>query len=205
VDPAPRATLANTPLPKWLVDASRTRQRFLEGKPEAGDTEESLFRPVFIFRPATRSTGFPSRRSNFTGAGAGQTKANASIDKLVKKRLAIRTYATTDRQAHTNHIPSTSAFRCPSRHNAFFRRTLRTAIISARRIRSSITIANCATPSRSRPRWRAPLVERYQLLNYDAAKDGLERSAKENMRFGNIDGAGKYLELYLTVEDQGRD
>jgi hypothetical protein len=47
------------------------------------------------------------------------------------------------------------------------------------------------------------VVERYQLLDYEAAKEGLERSAKENMRFGNIDGAGKYLQLYLTVEDEG--
>ena len=47
------------------------------------------------------------------------------------------------------------------------------------------------------------VIERYQLLDYDAEKEGLERSAKENMRFGNIDGAGRYLQLYLTVEDQG--
>jgi hypothetical protein len=47
------------------------------------------------------------------------------------------------------------------------------------------------------------VVERYQLLDYAAAKEGLERSAKENMRFGNIDNVGKYLQLYLTVEDEG--
>jgi hypothetical protein len=47
------------------------------------------------------------------------------------------------------------------------------------------------------------VVERYRLLDRDAAKDGLERSAKENMRFGNLDNAGKYLQLYLTVEDSG--
>jgi hypothetical protein len=47
------------------------------------------------------------------------------------------------------------------------------------------------------------VVERYQLLDYAAAKEGLERSAKENMRFGNLDGAGKYLQLYLTVDDEG--
>jgi hypothetical protein len=47
------------------------------------------------------------------------------------------------------------------------------------------------------------VVERYRLLDYDAAKDGLERSAKENMRFGNLDRAGKYLQLHLTVEDEG--
>jgi hypothetical protein len=50
---------------------------------------------------------------------------------------------------------------------------------------------------------RLHVIERYQLLDYAAAKEGLERSAKENMRFGNIDGAGKYLQLYLTVEDEG--
>ena len=47
------------------------------------------------------------------------------------------------------------------------------------------------------------VVERYQLLDYAAAKEGLERSEKENMRFGNIDNVGKYLQLYLTVEDEG--
>jgi hypothetical protein len=47
------------------------------------------------------------------------------------------------------------------------------------------------------------VVERYRLLDPAAAKDGLERSAKENMRFGNLDNAGKYLQLYLTVEDEG--
>jgi hypothetical protein len=49
------------------------------------------------------------------------------------------------------------------------------------------------------------VVERYRLIDYDAAKDGLERDAKENMRFGNInrnDGS-KFLQLQLTVEDQG--
>jgi hypothetical protein len=47
------------------------------------------------------------------------------------------------------------------------------------------------------------VVERYRLLDYSAAKEGLERNAKENMRFGNIDDAGKYLQLYLTVDDEG--
>jgi hypothetical protein len=49
------------------------------------------------------------------------------------------------------------------------------------------------------------VVERYRLIDYDAAKDGLERDAKENMRFGNLnrnDGS-KFLQLQLTVEDQG--
>jgi hypothetical protein len=43
--------------------ASRTRQRFLQGKPEAGD--KSPFTPVFIFRPARGTQhSFPSRRAN---------------------------------------------------------------------------------------------------------------------------------------------
>ena len=49
------------------------------------------------------------------------------------------------------------------------------------------------------------VVERYRLVDYAAAKDGLERDAKENMRFGNInrnDGS-KFLQLQLTVEDEG--
>jgi hypothetical protein len=49
------------------------------------------------------------------------------------------------------------------------------------------------------------VVERYRLIDYAAAKDGLERDAKENMRFGNInrnDGS-KFLQLQLTVEDEG--
>jgi hypothetical protein len=56
---------------------------------------------------------------------------------------------------------------------------------------------------RDRPFAMMHVTERYQLLDYAAAKEGLERSAKENMRFGNIDVAGKYLQLYLTVEDEG--
>jgi len=47
------------------------------------------------------------------------------------------------------------------------------------------------------------VVERYKLLDSEAAKDGLERSAKENMRFGDLSRAGQYMQLLLTVEDEG--
>jgi hypothetical protein len=56
------------------------------------------------------------------------------------------------------------------------------------------------------------VVERYRLLDYDAAKDGLDRDVKENATgrtreagiepFGmNPDYRGKYLQLLVTVDD----
>jgi len=50
------------------------------------------------------------------------------------------------------------------------------------------------------------VVERYRLLPYEDAKEGLERDAKENQRPPvGIDRSyrGKYLQLYFTVEDEG--
>jgi hypothetical protein len=52
-------------------------------------------------------------------------------------------------------------------------------------------------------------VERYRLLDYEAAKEGLERDAKEHYRIPNTtmqldpNYRGKYLQLLFTVEDQG--
>jgi hypothetical protein len=50
------------------------------------------------------------------------------------------------------------------------------------------------------------IVERYRLVDYDAAKDGLERDAKENQHPPvGIDRSyrGKHLQLTFTVEDDG--
>jgi hypothetical protein len=56
------------------------------------------------------------------------------------------------------------------------------------------------------------VVERYRLLDYVAAKDGLERDAKENIQVQTPDGSslsfdpnyrGKHLQLQFTVEDEG--
>jgi hypothetical protein len=57
------------------------------------------------------------------------------------------------------------------------------------------------------------VVERYRLVDYEAAKDDLARDAKENFRFnpaGNDYGLvvdptfkGKHLNLEITVEDEG--
>ena len=49
------------------------------------------------------------------------------------------------------------------------------------------------------------VVERYRLIDYEAAKEGLARDAKENFRAQplNMDASyrGKYLQLLFTVED----
>ena len=51
------------------------------------------------------------------------------------------------------------------------------------------------------------VVERYRLLDYEQAKDGLERDAKENfqVQLDTIDPnyKGKHLQLEFTVEDEG--
>jgi hypothetical protein len=50
------------------------------------------------------------------------------------------------------------------------------------------------------------VVERYRLIDYDEAKEGLERDAKENQHAqGNIDRdyRGKHLQVRYTVEDEG--
>ena len=50
------------------------------------------------------------------------------------------------------------------------------------------------------------VVERYRLLDYDAAKEGMERDAHENqIAMGTRDETvrGKYLQLQFTVEDEG--
>jgi hypothetical protein len=48
------------------------------------------------------------------------------------------------------------------------------------------------------------VVERYRFIDYDAAKDGWERDAKENWRGQPAPSyRGKYLQLEFTVEDQG--
>lgn len=46
-------------------------------------------------------------------------------------------------------------------------------------------------------------VERYRLISPEVAKDGVDRMRKENMVFGDISHAQKYLQLMLTVEDPG--
>jgi hypothetical protein len=51
-----------------------------------------------------------------------------------------------------------------------------------------------------------PMVERYRLLDYEAAKEGMERDARENqVAQGTRDTSnrGKYLQLKFTVEDEG--
>jgi hypothetical protein len=54
------------------------------------------------------------------------------------------------------------------------------------------------------------VVERYRLIDYESARDEIERNAKENMFFGTGSGGavfdpdhrGKFLQLHFTVEDE---
>jgi hypothetical protein len=58
---------------------------------------------------------------------------------------------------------------------------------------------------------RMHVVERYRLIDYEAAKEALERSAKDNFRFPpgltaldfDPNYKGKHLQLQFTVEDEG--
>jgi hypothetical protein len=51
------------------------------------------------------------------------------------------------------------------------------------------------------------VVERYRLIDYEAAKQALERAGKENVRIAGWspepDYRGKGLQLQFTVEDEG--
>ena len=54
------------------------------------------------------------------------------------------------------------------------------------------------------------VVERYRMLDQDAAKEGWERNARENLRINNDGGPevdvsymGKSLQLEFTIEDEG--
>jgi hypothetical protein len=55
------------------------------------------------------------------------------------------------------------------------------------------------------------VVERYRLVDYEVAKEALDRNAKENFRFGpgvqpfdfDPNYRGKHLQLEFTVEDEG--
>ena len=50
------------------------------------------------------------------------------------------------------------------------------------------------------------VVERYRLIPYEEAKDGLERDAKENLAIPGLRDSnyrGKYLQVKLTVADEG--
>jgi hypothetical protein len=55
------------------------------------------------------------------------------------------------------------------------------------------------------------VIERYRLVDYEAAKEALERGAKENASFVRNDSGvivdlnskAKHLQLQFTVEDEG--
>jgi uncharacterized protein YecT (DUF1311 family) len=88
-DSACAADNAVKQLSACLAEKSGERQRFLEGKPRAGDVSQSLFRPVFIFRPARGGSAKLSITGlKFAGGGAWQSKIDARIDKAIKDAMS---------------------------------------------------------------------------------------------------------------------
>jgi uncharacterized protein YecT (DUF1311 family) len=77
------------PLAKCVAQQSKGRQRFLEGKPIAGDVDANLFQPLFVFRRARNgSARLAIETIKFVGDGTLQASLNAKIDKLVKDAIA---------------------------------------------------------------------------------------------------------------------
>src|SRR5579872_113906 len=74
--------------PKCLVRQIEERRRFLEGKPEAGDAEQTIYKPVFIFHSGTkRKAQLSVQAIKLIGTDAWQTKVNAKIDELIKDAI----------------------------------------------------------------------------------------------------------------------
>ena len=88
-----------------------------------------------------------------------------------------------------------------------FRRPLRRRHACDRRRRRQDRSQVC----HDRPVWRAytdklHIVERYRLRDYDDVKDAVDRNIKENwLMLGDIfsQHRGKFLQLHLTIEDEG--
>jgi uncharacterized protein YecT (DUF1311 family) len=88
-DEACRSPKAVNPLSRCLAEKSRERQRFLDGKPHAGDVLESLFRPRFVFRPAKNgSVPVSIEAIRFAGGGVWQSRLNAGIESAVQRALS---------------------------------------------------------------------------------------------------------------------
>jgi uncharacterized protein YecT (DUF1311 family) len=103
-DTACAAANAVKPLSSCLAEQSRERQRFLDGRPRAGDSSLSLFRPVFIFRPATNGSAPLSIEAiKFAGTGEWQSRLNATIDAAVKRAMSDAEAAKDNPGGHDNY------------------------------------------------------------------------------------------------------
>jgi uncharacterized protein YecT (DUF1311 family) len=88
-DSACAAASAVKPLSACLAEKSSERQRFLEGRPRAGDASISLFKPLFVFRPARDGVASLSIQAiKLTGEGEWQSRLNRKIDKAIKDAMA---------------------------------------------------------------------------------------------------------------------
>jgi len=76
------------PLSKCLVEQSKERQRFLEGRPHEGDSSVRLFSPTFIFQPAKNGyVRLSIEAIKFTGSDAWQSTINTKIDSWIKNAI----------------------------------------------------------------------------------------------------------------------
>jgi len=99
---APRAL---KPLSKCLKEKSALRQKFLEGRPIAGEAPAGQVRPMFIYRSATnKEAGVSIEALKFTGDESWETKLNAAIGKLVKSAVKDADLSESqDAQSSPNH------------------------------------------------------------------------------------------------------
>jgi uncharacterized protein YecT (DUF1311 family) len=92
------------PLSRCLAEKSRARLRFLGGRPRAGDVSATLFRPIYILRPAKNGSAALSIRAlKFTGDGAWQSRLNASVDSAVKRAISDAEAGKDNPGSHDNY------------------------------------------------------------------------------------------------------
>ncbi|WP_083742253.1 lysozyme inhibitor LprI family protein [Bradyrhizobium mercantei] len=83
------APTAIKPLSGCLAERSRERQRYLDGRPRAGDVSDRLFRRYFISLPAKDGSADLSVSAiAFIGGGVWQSRLNALIDSEVKGAIS---------------------------------------------------------------------------------------------------------------------
>ncbi|WP_342725580.1 lysozyme inhibitor LprI family protein [Bradyrhizobium sp. B097] len=98
------APTAIKPLSECLALQSRERQRFLDGRPRAGDVADRLFRRLFIARPAKNGSADLSISAiEFVGGGDWQSRLNGAIDAAVKRATATAEAAKENPGRHDNY------------------------------------------------------------------------------------------------------
>ena len=98
------APTAIKPLSECLAEQSRERQRYLDGRPRAGDVSDRLFRRYFISRPPKNGSAELSISAiAFIGAGEWSSRLNALIDSAVREADATAEAAKENPGRHDNY------------------------------------------------------------------------------------------------------